>query len=99
MDPTSLPKHSNHEHTSMPTSMRTWQSNNRHKSALGRPRVDLVALGGAQVLYFWAGGSQGPPRARGLVQKKKPTGAVDGGSATPWAEEPANVSIPKTSVD
>ena len=35
-----------------------------------RHRVDFVAATDRQVVHFWPGGSQGPPRARGLVKKK-----------------------------
>ena len=40
------------------------------KSTLERHGIDFVALGDRRGLYFWPGGSQGPPRARGLVNKK-----------------------------
>jgi hypothetical protein len=42
---------------------------NLKKSALVRPRVDFVAPGQRRLVHFWPGGSQGPPRARGLVKK------------------------------
>ena len=42
---------------------------NRTNRALERQRVDFVAAGDRQVVRFWPGGSQGPPRARGLVKK------------------------------
>ena len=38
--------------------------------AMWRRRVDFVAATDRQVVHFWPGGSQGPPRARGLVKKK-----------------------------
>ena len=46
------------------------------------PRVDFVALVVTNVGKFWAGGSHGPPRARGLV-KKNDRVAGGGGSAMP----------------
>ena len=43
---------------------------NQTNQALECQRVDFVAPGDRQVVHFWPGGSQGPPRARGLVKKK-----------------------------
>ena len=56
----------------------------------GGARVDFSAPGQRQVVHFWPGGSQGPPRARGLVKEKNDRGAVGTGSDTPWAVGPAN---------
>ena len=42
----------------------------RKNRALERHRVDFVAAADRRVVYFWPGGSQGPPRTRGLVKKK-----------------------------
>ena len=43
---------------------------NRKNRALERQRVDFVAAADRQVVHSWPGGSQGPPRARGLVKKR-----------------------------
>jgi hypothetical protein len=59
--------------------------------ALERHRVDFVAAGDRRGVYFWPGGSQGPPRARGLVKKKRQRSrrAAGARSDTPWADGPA----------
>ena len=43
---------------------------NRKNRALERHGVDFVAAADRRVVYFWPGGSQGPPRARVLVKKR-----------------------------
>ena len=45
--------------------------------ALERQRVDFVAASDRRGCRFWPGGSQGPPRARGLVKKKNDRGAEE----------------------
>ena len=45
--------------------------------ALERHRVDFVAATDRQVVHFWPGGPQGPPRARGLVKNKNDRGAEE----------------------
>jgi hypothetical protein len=50
---------------------------NRRNRASEHQRVDFVAATDRQVVHFWPGGSQGPPRARGLVKKKTTRGAEE----------------------
>ena len=63
--------------------------------AMWRYRVDFVAASDRQVVHFWPGGSQGPPRARGLVKKKRQRSrrAAGARSDTPWADGPVNVYL------
>ena len=47
---------------------------NRKNQPLEHQRAEKKCPGDRPVVHFWPGGSEGPPRARGLVKKKR-TGA------------------------